>query len=116
MHDHKTYHAPHRTPHQIEHAITQRDIVLAVDWTGCAGESAVVFGRIFKANFFAIDARPALSETLDRWNRQISHGIALGPRDQVMALIQQWRDDLATGVVSVGDKQHRALETTGNAH
>ena len=76
-----------------QHTIAQRDIVLGIDRTRCAGESALVFGQAFQANRFAMDPRPSLAPTLSLRTRQVSHGIALGPRAQVMALIQQWRDD-----------------------
>ena len=59
-----------------QHTIAQRDIALGVGRTGCAGESALLFGQAFQENWFAMDPRPSLAPTLSLRTRQASYRIA----------------------------------------
>ncbi len=109
VHDTEAHDAPDRSPHQVEHAVADRDIALAINRTGGADEGRVVLGEIFEANLVAVDFWSPLATTRRLGCGQIGHCVALGAREQLMSVGQKRRDDFAAGVVGVGNEQHLAV-------
>ena len=117
IHDTEAHDAPDRSPHQVQHAVSHRDIALAINRTGGADEGRVVLGEIFEANFFTVDFWLSLATMLRLGHGQIGHGVALGTRWQLMPVGQKGRDDLAAGLVGVGNEytfrsQARAIQNS----
>jgi len=65
-------------------------------------------GHILEASLLTIDAGSTFAGLVDFGSWQIRYRIGLSPRHQVMSVVQQRRDDLATGVIGIGH-QHNGL-------
>src|SRR5580692_11333782 len=101
-------HSPGRTPDQIADAITQHDIALAVNRTGHLEHRLEVRQEGLELDLPAVAPwPPALSFAPRRFGRRISDGVRFDPAHQVMALGEEAVNDLAGGVVGVGDKVTR---------
>src|ERR1700745_1693720 len=94
-----------RTPDQITDAITQHDIALAVDWTGQFEHRLRIRQQGLELYLLAIASwAPPLSLAFWRFGWRISDSVGFDPAHQMMTLGDEAVNDLAGGVVGVGDK------------
>src|SRR5271170_7438492 len=105
MHDqHEAHLAPRRTPHQITDSVADAHLLLSVDGTLGLLEGSGILEQRLEFDLLAVESRPASSSRTRSRGSRVGGRIALGTADQVVAVAQHRGDDLASGVVGVGDE------------
>src|ERR1019366_3561281 len=113
MHDHKPDDVSDRAPQQIDAAIAHGYIILAIDGTGGGSKGGIVRGEVFEADLVAVDSRPTFAATRCVGHRQVSNRVAFGTSQEMMPFGQEGANDLATGVIRIGDEHYRAVPNAG---
>ena len=112
MHDRHEAHKPAgRPPEQIAADILQGDVPVVVDRTRHRLQGAGE--KIAQPDFCAVAFRPAAPGAPRARRRGVGAGIFLEPGNEVAAPVEQSDDDLAAGVVGIGNQQHRFGELQG---
>ena len=78
--------------------------MLAVDGTFGLLEALWVFQQGFELDLPAIDPGPTSLPRAALLVSRVGDGVGLHPRDQVVVFLEQAGDDLARGIVGVGDE------------
>ena len=105
VNDHEAHDAGHGSPHEVHDAIANVHVVFAVDRARCTRELALLASEILQANLLAVDSWSSHGAAGPLGHRHEGHDIALGAREQMMLLVQEWDDDLGAGVVGIGHEQ-----------
>ena len=86
--DDEAHQPSRRPPQEIDRAIAQRNILLAVDGAGCGEKLVLVAGQILELHFFAVEPWPSAAAAPRRRRRPIGHGVGLGASHELMSLAE----------------------------
>jgi hypothetical protein len=93
-----------RAPQQVAYLIVDDHLALAVDGTFGVFASLGVSQQGFQLDFAVIDLGPASLARAALLIRGVGNGVGLHPGDQMIVIFEQAGDDLAGGIVGVGDE------------
>ena len=69
---------------------------------------------MLEADLFSVNPWSAPSAMRGRGYRQVGHRVALGPGYELMPVAEQLGDELAAGVVGIGQEQNLAIQNAGH--
>ena len=93
-----------RTPQQVAYPILYDHLALAVDGTFSVFAALGILQQGFQLDLAVIDLGPASLARAALLVRGVGDGVGLHPGDQVIVVFEQAGDDLARGIVGVGDE------------
>src|SRR5215831_19182112 len=102
------------TPQQVANAIAKHDIVLTVNRTESLLHRARIRKQRLELDVFPVAlGSPSPPLAVRRFDGKVGNRVGSDPTNEVMTLVEQASDDLACGVVSIGDKIERRLDAHG---
>ena len=103
-----------RTPQQVANTKAKNDLVLAVNGTGSLLHRSGIGKQRVELDLFAIALGCSpLALAFRRFGGFVGNRVGSNTAEQVMTLLKQGFDDLARGVVGIGDKVERGLDVHG---
>ena len=93
-----------RAPQQVAYLILHDHLALAVDGTFGLFAALGVLQQGFQLDLAVIDLGPASLARAALLMGSVGDGVGLHPGDQVVVVFEQADDDLAGGIVGVGDE------------
>ncbi len=103
-HRHEAHEPAGRAPQQVTDLILDDHLALAVDGTFGLLAALGILQQGAELDLAAIDPGSASLARAALLMGGVGDGVGLHPRDQVVVLFEQTGDDLAGGIVGVGDK------------
>ena len=104
---HEAYEPTYRAPEQVDRAIANLHVTLAIDGALSGLEMLLLCPEIPQTDFIAIEPRTT-TFLLSRTGRCAEgNAVASCSGDQVVALLDQRKDDFPTGVIGIGKKISR---------
>jgi hypothetical protein len=96
-----------RPPDEIAGRILDLDIGLVIDGAECREEALVGAQQVAELAFSSVLAGSSWSAARSRRRDLEGHSIAAHTGDEMMSLLEERSDDLAAGIVGVGDEEDR---------
>src|SRR3990170_1297201 len=97
---HEAHHSGRRPPQQITPPIFKGDVLLAVDGAGSLLQCLFILEERVQGDLLGVNSGPAFSPGSVRNMRGIGDGVGSHAADQVIALVEQPFDDLASGTAN----------------
>jgi hypothetical protein len=103
-HGHEAHEPTGGAPQQVANPIAHDDVVLTVDRALGLLQAPGILEQGSELDLVALESGTTSFPSLRRFVSLVSDRVGLHPGNQVMVLLEQAVDDLARGIVAVGDK------------
>ena len=111
---HEAYEPPYRAPEQVDRAIENLHVTLAIDGALSGLEMLLLCPEIPQTDFIAIQPRTTTFLLSRTGRRMEGNDVASCSSDKVVPLLDERKDDFPTGVIGIGKEIGRLRQLLGD--